>query len=216
MTTGAGANEESAYEESAKETIEAYRIGWENTRNPLFAWKAISLCFGISTMRVWEETGSLPAPPITKAHPFPDWCMAYLGIAAQRLSSLADGRDYRVGPAPFGDGPSNAEAAERYWGAKPDLPAAQATDLSLWALGLRRNGSTAFKDFHSLFEKGLDALSFGEFKLRGMSYREAIEAIAEEGGIDVRAVQKRLQAVRDAEKSEPRPTPPAQASKPRG
>jgi hypothetical protein len=209
MTTG-------AYEESAKETIEAYRIRWENTRNPLFVWEAINLCFGISVMRVREEAGSLPPPPATEAYPFPDWCMAYLGIVAARLSSLADGRDYRIAPAPFGDGPSNAEALNRYWDAKPDLPAAQATDLSLWALGLRRNGSTAFKDFHLLRGKSFDVLSFEQFRSDGMTYDEAIEAIAEEGGIDVRAVQKRLRAVRDAEKSEPRPTPPAQASKPQG
>ena len=137
-------------------------------------------------------------------------------MSLERLSSLADGRDYRIGPAPFGDGPSNAEAADRYRDAKSDLPAARATDLSLWALGLRRDGGTAFKDFHSLEEKSLDMLSFETFRSRGMKYDEAIEAIAEEGGIDARAVQKRLRAVKDAEKSEIPAPSSAQASKPQG
>lgn len=191
-----------AYEESVLETIEAYRVLWENTRNPLFVWNAISLCFVISARSVREATGRLPELPLREAYPFPDWCMAYLSIVSSRISALADGKDYRIAPTPYGDAAGGAEAANRWLDAPSHVTPTKATELSLWALGLRRDGSTAFEDFTSLWHKQLDMLSFEELtQLRGKSYGEAIATVADAAGIEPRSMKKRLKFVRDKERS---------------
>ena len=140
-----------AHEESILETIEAYRIRWENTHNPLFVWKPIDLCFMIAVVRRKAATRHLPTFPLMAAYPLPDWCLAYRCIAAGRLSTLAEGKDYRVAPAPFGDAdPADTTAWARAADTPSDIQPAQAADLSVWALGLRRQGATSFGNLQSL------------------------------------------------------------------
>ena len=195
-----------AQEESLLETIEAYRIRWENTRNPLFVWKAIDLCFMIAVVRVKAATGHLPTFLLTESHPFPAWCLGYLSLAAARLSTLAEGKDYRIAPAPFGDAdPADTTAWARAADASSDVNPVDAANLSTWALGLRRQGATAFGDIKSLEEKQMDMLSFEEFTLMGgMSYEAAMEALAEDSGLEPRGLAKRLAAVKEAENGSPR------------
>lgn len=187
-------------------TIEAYRVLWQNTQNPLFVWDAMALCSTIPMRRLWSKKKALPATP-PHAESFPDWIMAYLSVFAGRVSALAEGRDYRLAPAPFGDAASgDAVAFEKFLDSTGTIAADDATNLSLHALGLRRDGGNAFKDYQALRRKQLDMLSFEELKhLRHMSYDKAIDQVAEEAGIERRRLQARLADVRKAEKDTSKP-----------
>jgi hypothetical protein len=161
-------------------TIETYRIRWENTGNPLFVWLAASL-YGL----VRQPDG--PS--------YPDWCLAYLDVAASKMAALAHG-----GLVQKMTGVTSIEQA----------------------LGLASRGKSALKAFRSLQERGRDLLAFEDLTQRWempgyaprpplMGKEKAINQIADKAGLDPRTVKRRLRKARSTEelprKRGTKPTP---------
>ena len=187
------------------ETIEAFRVRYENTGNPLFVWKAINLCFAVAAMRRRAETGQLPTLPQEEMHPLPAWCVAYLSVTAARMACLADGQDFRLAAPPIGAAdPADPAAFARLQNSWGSIEGDRAATLATHALGFRNAGANAFKGYQSLHQKELDMVSYLQFtEIDGMSSDEAIEQIAKQRNVEPREVRKRLQRVRQAEGANP-------------
>ena len=74
----------------------------------------------------------------------PDWCEAYFGPVARRLSDLAEGFDYRDAPRPFGEGPATREGFQRALARGRTVTSGTAETLVAHALGLTQGAWSAF------------------------------------------------------------------------
>jgi hypothetical protein len=200
-----GARLRRAWKLEAQEALEAQLARYKNTKNPLFAFKALDQWFMLNRARAADRE---------KPVPMPDSVSAYLMVVARRMRDLAGGFDYRIAPEPFGVLPRTMDTLDQVRsrrGSEAPLPPDRARDLALDAFELTRAGWNAFERAYSLNkyegdELAVEALQIvggkkeGEaFELLLADYQGAAEKVGSDPEVtDVRGLRKRIRKARRA------------------
>lgn len=127
------------------------RINFEVlSKNVVYLWRAIE------AFRVVNDDRKLAGEPPLQ---LPEWIVAELGIMARRVMDIAEGKDWREAPEPFGLLPADTDALDRARARKAHLDPDLAVKAVMQALGFRSKGTNAFASFSRQNADVLDALS---------------------------------------------------------
>jgi hypothetical protein len=179
--------------------LEAYRVFYEQTGNPLFVWKALFSvdCYKEEIRESIEEgPSSLPSPPVV---PVPAWCWEYLcGIAwtMQLASGISDHSPWEITkrelteilePMAKKGGEEEKRLLETVQKLDKNLPAAKAAELVKGLPGLfgfvDGADSNAFLDYWRWERKRLVWHAWDESQREGLKPKEIFAAVSEKTGI---------------------------------
>jgi hypothetical protein len=151
-------------------------------RNPVIAWSAIAECIATA-----DPPGSVNLPL---------WCAEYLEGVAVGILRLAAGHDYDPRATSRAKGAVKAGSSETWGHLTPD----DAMRMVPRALGLRRDGWSAFQAWRTFLERQLDFEVVHDLRTRhGLSAAETERRLAERRGLsDERAARRRLADARRA------------------
>lgn len=179
-----------ALEADTLDAIEKDGRMFEATRNPLYAWRALDTWFVLDARR--RDAGLDPLP-------MPGFCDAYFRVLARRLTDTAGGLDWKVAPEPYGflASPRKDQSAEEWAQSAASLRRAKerkrikdpvrAAKLAREALGLWRQGKSAFADYWRSEADAIDALSVEVFRTAGAKLTRA-----EDGSWSVEPIDERI------------------------
>lgn len=158
-----------AIEADSIDFIEYCRRCADNEQNPLYVWRALSTLFTLNSAR---RRAAMPEIP------FPEWCVEHIAIIARRLTDLSEGLDFRKTPEPFGILPRTQESLEKARNRKRNLTSEDANNLVPRALGLEKDGWSAFERAWKLADYDATNLTVNFFRLaHDLSKNKAIEEV---------------------------------------
>jgi hypothetical protein len=198
MTKGAKGRGDAAPPDLLARTIEAHRVFYERTGNPLFVWKALYWLdvLKVETRKCINEENS--ESPSSLYVPVPDWCWQYLSDIAMTMqlhSGISTNRPWEITKRelievsqPLAKEEEEAKKFLDYVKKIPDnLPAAKATKLvqSLpEILGFVDGAhSNAFLDYWRWERKALVLNAWAEARDKGLKRAEALAFVSEMTGI---------------------------------
>jgi hypothetical protein len=139
---------------------------WEASKNPLYVWEAIQFAL--------KPAGRLDLP-------LPGWCRRYLAEAAHQI--VAELRKahppHMVRSASSAGGHSNADdpPPAPHDGGDAARNAGELNDLALRALGFRRDGWNAFREYAASYRHERLRIQFSQLLADGLSRRAARDVI---------------------------------------
>lgn len=169
-----------AYEEQVERFVESYHELAKQTKNPLYAWRAVEV-------RGWVWQMKQKAGVAQGALQVPAWCSEYFAKAATNIIALADGNDIRLDPV-------SGEAIVIPCG-QPDIANGKAVDLIPLALGFVTGtpGHNAIRAARTDTEDLRIADRYQELRMTLLTPTKAREVLAAEfGAAEDSVIRKRV------------------------
>ena len=178
-----------------RQQIDELGLRYRNTKNPVYAWRAINLVRLINRAHRHLSMARMELP---------DWVLRYLSNVARRICDLASGIDYREAPPPFGEWSVDPrepwdKVVDRINSREKTLSHGTAMKQVLSALELQRRGKNMFAIVEDLQKAELTESYIEMLMLTvGVSQEEAIAMFIDPDPPDLKRA-----FIKGAQKSDP-------------